>query len=358
MVTKWAWVIGFCTGVVGCVRHAEPPPHPSEVELGRCKRGVDRRRLCGNWSEATTRCEGDGDVHTSFPELEPAACFVRVRYQDGRLPRPDPSPEGCGYPQDDSVAAKVEREARRHERFARGETRALPMALDCELPVEVRSAAARANGRALRRLHQRLRRGERFPYGAVATFGFGHPAQRFSELVAWRPDDSCRSLDKWQMDLFSLNRERAARAAAAYHGGVGPLVIVSGGAVHSPLYEAFMLQHLVSCTFGVPRDAVLLDPCADHTHTNVRNSGGLVRLIGARTAYVVTSDDFQAGYLQEWTLFNAIGGSIDQRALRDWGYLLGSWRQASMGIDAGFWFTPYRFWGEPRATLGGLSCSR
>src|SRR5690606_4808516 len=193
--------------------------------------------------------------------------------------------------------------------------------------------------------------------GAVSTFGFGHGAHNMSKLVSWRPDDDCRQLDKWEMDLLSINRNRAGRAAAAYHGRVAPVVTVSGGAVHSSLYEAFMLQHLLSCELAVPRDAVLLDPCADHTHTNMRNTGALVRQLGARTAYIVTSSDLQGKYLQEWSIFSLIGGSVDQRALRDWGYLPGSWRQASVGMDAGFWFTPYRFWGADD-DLAELNCVR
>ena len=80
--------------------------------------------------------------------------------------------------------------------------------------------------------------------------------------------------------------------------------------------------------------------------------------LGGRTAYLVTDQGLQGGYLQEWNVFHMIGGSIDQRALRDWGYLLGAWRQASVGIDSGFWFTPYRFWAEPRDGAGSLTCLR
>ena len=102
---------------------------------------------------------------------------------------------------------------------------------------------------------------------------------------------------------------------------------------------------------------MLLDPCADHTHTNIRNTGALVTELGARTAYIVTDDGLQGIYLQDWTNFNLIGGSIDQRSLRDFGHLVGAYRQASMGILGGFWFTPYRFWAEPRAQLGSFQCS-
>ena len=72
--------------------------------------------------------------------------------------------------------------------------------------------------------------------------------------------------------------------------GVAPVVIFSGGAVHSQRYEIFLLAYLASCRFGLPRDRILLDPCARHTHENLRNSGGLLRLIGGRQAYVVTDD--------------------------------------------------------------------
>jgi hypothetical protein len=180
---------------------------------------------------------------------------------------------------------------------------------------------------------------------------------RNSPLVAWRPGDACIPLDKREMDRLSVNVQRAGLAAASYHGRVAPVITVSGGAVRSaPLVEAFMLLHLLRCRFDVPAEAVLLDPCADHTHTNLRNTGGLVRAIGGRQGYVVTDDGLQGGYLQEWTAFWLVGGTIDQRSLRDWGYLLGTWRQASEGYDAGFWFTPYRFWGEPADGLGGVAC--
>jgi hypothetical protein len=158
------------------------------------------------------------------------------------------------------------------------------------------------------------------------------------------------------MVLFDVNILRAGRAAEAYFGGVAPVVTVSGGAAHAPLVEAFMLDYLLTCRFGVPEDAVLLDPCADHTHTNVRNTGALVRALGGRTAYLVTDDGLQAGYLEEWTSFDVIGGSLDQRALRDFGYLLGSHRRASVGLSAGFWYTPYRFWAEPERGLGSFTC--
>jgi len=324
--------------------------------LGRCGGEVDLQRLCGDWSDAVSNCDGAADDHASFPELDPRSCYVPVRYRPGSLPRPDPVAKGCGYPGKGATRTRLEREALRYDRIARGEKVAPPMAFECKLSPAHRRAAALHNARTLRALARGLH--QRHAYAAVSTFGFGHPVAGASVLVDWLPGEACRALDKRQMDLLGINRARAGRAAEAYHGGVAPIVTVSGGAVHSPLNESFLLAHLLSCSFDVPADAILLDPCADHTHTNVRNTGGLIRALGGRTAYIVTSDGMQAEYLQEWSAFSLVGGSIDARALRDWGYLLGSWRQASVGIDAGFWFTPYRFWAEPVTGLGSAACVR
>lgn len=352
--------LGLALVLSACSRQAPlPAGAPSAAELGRCQGSIEAETLCRDWSAAVAGCQGAADDHASFPELDARSCYLPVRYQPGRLPRPDPIPDGCGYPGDRALTrTRLEREARRYERIARGAGVDLPMAFDCALPADVREAGARSNARTFRALARRFERhGERFPYAAVSTFGFGHGVMSQSELVDWRPGQECLRLDKREMDKLGINRERAGRAAEAYHGGVAPVVTVSGGAVHASLNESFMLHHLLACTFAVPADAVLVDPCADHTHTNLRNTGGLVQALGGRQAYIV-SQGFQAAYLQEWTSFSLIGGSIDARALRDWGYLLGSWRQASVGSDAGFWFTPYRFWGEPEEGLGSASCVR
>lgn len=353
-------LVAVAVAVVACAEPATPPTHsPPDAAIGRCRAGVNPTLACGEWEDAVDACDGDASSHTSFPQLSDVGCYVQVHY-DGDLPRPGPIPVGCGYPGDRSAAVRhLEQEALRFERIANGQERELPMSLDCNLPANALIPAAKANAATLRAQARRLQTTtRRYPYAIASTFGYGHSVMGNSALVSWRPGDDCIPLDKAQMRLLSINTLRAARAAAAYHGGVAPVVSFSGSAVHAPLYEAFMHMHLAVCMFSVPPDAVLLDPCADHTHTNFRNTGSLVRSMGARTAYVVTDDGIQADYMQDFHAFWLIGGEIDQRSLRDWGYLLGSWHQASVGIDAGFWFTPYRFWGEPHDELGSLTCVR
>ena len=116
------------------------------------------------------------------------------------------------------------------------------------------------------------------------------------------------------------------------------------------------MLYLLECDPESLAPAVLVEPCAEHTHTNLRNAGRWLVSMKARTGYLVTDDEVQADYFQDWTSLNLVGGSIDDRSLRDWGYVIGSWRQASVGIHAGFWFTPFRFWAEPASGLGSFTC--
>lgn len=343
--------------LTGCFVHAGapalPPPGPAG---GYAPPRFDAGLACVDWRAAVS---GDDAAleHDAFPELDPSrSCYVAVRYGPSG-PRPDPTPPGCGYPRGAATFDAIARAAFRYERIAAGAgAEPLPIDLACALPDDARRAAAGHNARTLRALARRLATHAPYPYAAVSTFGFGHGAQSDSALVPYRPGAVCPLLGQRDMDLFGVNITRAGRAAEAYFAGIAPVVTVSGGAVHSTLVEAFLLEWLLSCRFGVPADAVLLDPCADHTHTNIRNTGALVREIGGRTAYLLTDDGLQSGYLEEWTSFDLIGGSIDQRSLRDFGHLLGSWRRASVGMRAGFWYTPYRFWAEPEEGLGSFTC--
>jgi hypothetical protein len=348
-------------GGAGCAWHADPPARPpADARGGHAPAGFDATRACSDWESAVP--PGDAaHKHDSFPELDPArSCYVAVRRgPDG--PHPDPTPAGCGYPRGPATFAQIDRAAARYEHLAAGDPSAeRPVDLACALPDDVRRAAAARNARTLRALQHGLAGRAAYPYAAVATFGFGYPAQAASALLPYRPGDACPAVGERDPALLDVNLERARRAAEAYRAGVAPVVTVSGGAVHSPLVEAFLLDYLLTCRLGVPTAAVLVDPCAAHTHENLRNTGSLlVRALGGRTAELVTDGGLQWAYLEEWTAFDLVGGSIDQRSLRDFGYLLGSFRRAGpggSGRSAGFWYTPYRFWAEPEGGLGGFTC--
>ncbi|MBK8256514.1 MAG: YdcF family protein [Polyangiaceae bacterium] len=343
--------------LIGCFRHRETPVEPPKGALaGLSPSGFNRQIACGKWEEAAAS-DPEALRHVSFPELSASACYVPVRYK-GEVAQPDPIPKGCEYPSENARTTLI-RERDRYSAIAGGRpVSSLPPELACVLSTDVLTAAARQNAAALSAVLQDLDAGRVYPYSAVAVFGFGHRDHGSSVLTGVGPQADCVPMVKSDFDLLSINVTRAGRGAMAHAASVAPVVIMSGGAVHSPLIEAFALAHVARCRFGVPRDRILVDPCADHTHTNVKHMGSLVIALGGKTAYAVTDSGIQADYLNEDTIFRLIGGDIDQRALRDWGYLLGSWRRASVGMSAGFWLTPYRFWAEPTDGLGSFSCVR
>jgi DUF218 domain-containing protein len=78
-------------------------------------------------------------------------------------------------------------------------------------------------------------------------------------------------------------------AARDLEAGVAPLVIVSGGAVHGPDNEAMQMREFLLAQ-GVPAGRILVEPCARHTTTNLRNAGRIMLAHGLRTAYVIACD--------------------------------------------------------------------
>ncbi len=348
--------------VTGCYSRDPAPRSPQLGPAGGyAPDDFDPGAACGSWSWSSSDYEAS--KHVSFPDDVPHGCFVQVHYDPDtdQLLGAGPIATGCGYPRAGSAQQLRER-ARRYRQVERGEVprgEAIPLELACPLPDSVRRVTARANALTLERTADLIEHGTAsFPYAVSGTFGFGSSDQNRSKLLSWEPGEPCVVLDDAQRRLLGVNVMRARRVADAHNAGLSPLITVSGGAVHGELIEAFMLGHLAICDGGVPPDRVLYDPCADHTHTNVRNTGAIIAGIGARTGYLVTDDFIQSDYMQDYVWFEAIGGSIDQRALRDWGHLIGSWRQASRGMDAGFWYTPFRFWSEPEAGLGSFTCAR
>jgi hypothetical protein len=350
------------TAVGACVMHDPAPRHPQLGPAGGyAPLDFDTAIACGSWDSATV--EWEAKKHDTFPEPNPVGCHTRVGYAgppEQIVAVGDP-PEGCTYPRSTTRERLLARAAL-YDRVARGDVPKgvpVPLEIACKLPAGVRKRAAVTNGNTLRSLAASMSgdgQGGAYPYSLAGTFGFGAGRHEASKLVRWAPGDACVPLDASDRDLLDVNVHRAARIAEAYRVGLAPVVSTSGAAVHSPVVEAFMLAHLAHCDGGVPIDRILVDPCADHTHTNIRNTGSLVVGIDGRFAYLVTDDGLQSLYMQEWTTFELLGGSIDQRARRDWGHLIGTWRQASHGIDAGFWFSPYRFWAEPEDGLGSFHC--
>lgn len=330
---------------LGCARDLTTLAARTPPRLGRGPVPARADLLCGEWRRAVDY-DRDASSHTSFPELDTArSCYVEVSHDERGL-RAGPVPAGCGFPSDVATSrTHLLGRAALYDRVAQGDLAVLPRELACSLPPHVRESAARHNAAVFRALSA-IETPRRYPYAAALVPGYGALRQDTSVLVGAKPGDTCRALDAAELEKLGVNVLRAERGAAVVRDGVAPVLVVSGGAVHSDLVEAFALEHVARCRFGIPASRIVVDPCADHTHTNLRNAGAVVVGLGARVAYLVTDPHLQSDYLGDFMAFDAIGGSVDQRSLRDFGYLVGAWRRASRGALGGFWYTPYRFWGD------------
>ncbi|HSO39455.1 MAG TPA: ElyC/SanA/YdcF family protein [Labilithrix sp.] len=348
--------LGGGIAALGCgYREAVPSFREHDARFGRLGGGSaaapTKSAMCRSWSQTILARDSWASAHVSFPETNVQdACFTPVRHE-GREVRVGAAPAGCAYPED-AGRARLVALAEELERLAAAGAGSHPL-FPCSLRAADLSAAARQNARVLRALAARP---ERYPYAAVILPGHGQREQDGTALADYLPGDACRPLGGGDLERLGAMPVRTAIGGDAMRGDVAPVVIASGGAVHSSLVEAFAMMHLLQCRERIAADRILVEPCAEHTHTNLRNSGRWVDALGGRAAYLLTDTGIQAEYFQDWTGFELVLGSVDQRSIRDWGYLLGSWRQASVGTSSGFWFTPYRFWAEPRQGLGSVTC--
>jgi len=75
--------------------------------------------------------------------------------------------------------------------------------------------------------------------------------------------------------LSEAGRSRTALAAEAYQAGKAPFILVSGGYVHpsqTRFAEALEMKKALLADYHVPETAILIDPHARHTTTNMRNA--------------------------------------------------------------------------------------
>src|SRR5262249_26233788 len=85
--------------------------------------------------------------------------------------------------------------------------------------------------------------------------------------------------------------------------GKAPFILVSGGYVHpnqTPFAEAIEMKRVLIQDFGVPAEAILVDPHARHTTTNLRNAARILYRYGVpfeRKALIATDVD-QSAYIE------------------------------------------------------------
>jgi len=153
----------------------------------------------------------------------------------------------------------------------------------------------------------------RFRYSAILVPGAG-------------PDRPGVRLDPWAKLRLEL-------AVTRFRAGHAPFIIVSGGNVHpnqTPFNEAFEMKRSLVSDFGVPADAVLIEPHARHTTTNLRNAARLAFRYGlpGDKVMLITTDASQSAY---------IGGAVfRERCLKELGYLPGELRERLSRFDLEF----------------------
>ena len=95
-----------------------------------------------------------------------------------------------------------------------------------------------------------------------------------------------------------LGRVRVEQAARLFRAGKAPFILVSGGTVHPMLTqfdEAMEMRKELVTQWGLPADAILVDPYARHTTTNLRNAVREVIRYGipSKQPILIASDEAQ-----------------------------------------------------------------
>ena len=123
--------------------------------------------------------------------------------------------------------------------------------------------------------------------------------------------------DKLDFALSPGGAQRCDLAVRRWQAKLAPFILVSGGHVHpdrTPYSEAIEMKKYLVSQKGIPASAILVDPHARHTTTNLRNAARQILRYGipADRPALVTSDRFQSIY---------IAVALDERCKNELGYL-------------------------------------
>ena len=119
------------------------------------------------------------------------------------------------------------------------------------------------------------------------------------------------------LSLSPLGAERLRLAVAAWRDQQAPYLLVSGGYVHpaqTPYCEAVEMRRYLREVYDIPADAILLEPQARHTTTNIRNAARQIFDYGlpVQKPMLIVSDPGQIDYIA--------GVSFAQRNQDELGY--------------------------------------
>ncbi|MET0289052.1 MAG: YdcF family protein [Pseudoxanthomonas sp.] len=154
------------------------------------------------------------------------------------------------------------------------------------------------------------------------------PRYRYSAMVVLGagPDDL-------QTALSARSKLHLKIAAQRYASGLAPLIILSGGKVHprgTPWVEAVEMRKALIARYGIPEHAIVIEPYARHTTTNLRNAARLLMRMDAPMDHdvLVVSDPAH---------IDAVASDdFSRRNLRELGYLPGRMGQRTSPFDIAF----------------------
>jgi uncharacterized SAM-binding protein YcdF (DUF218 family) len=118
--------------------------------------------------------------------------------------------------------------------------------------------------------------------------------------------------------ISPINKMHCSIAATRFKEGWAPFIIVSGGYCYpfrGPYCEAIEMKKFLMTRFGIPAAAIIIDPHARHTTTNIRNADRLIIRYGIPitkpSVFITTASQ----------LHMAAANAFDQRNLNELGYL-------------------------------------
>ena len=124
--------------------------------------------------------------------------------------------------------------------------------------------------------------------------------------------------DRPNQAMSPWGKARVTLAARRYKAGLAPFIIVSGGYVHpkqTPFCEALEMKKALIAEYSIPASAIIIEPHARHTTTNLRNAARLLyryNFPDSKPA-LITTDHGQSAYIE--------APAFAQRCQTELGYL-------------------------------------
>jgi hypothetical protein len=102
--------------------------------------------------------------------------------------------------------------------------------------------------------------------------------------------------------ISPIGKYRCMLGAEQFKKGMAPFIVVSGGFVHpfqTPYCEAFEMKQYLIDKLGIPESAIIVEPHARHTTTNIRNTNRILyrNFIPFNKQILCTSTPEQISYI-------------------------------------------------------------